>query len=45
MYEKGCGTYMKRPNILLIHTDEQRWDTLGVNGNKIIKTPNLDALA
>ena len=28
---------MKRPNILLIHTDEQLWDTLGVNGNKIIK--------
>jgi len=35
---------MKR-NILLILTDQQRYDTLGVNGNSIIKTPNLDNLA
>ena len=34
-----------RPNILLIHTDQQRWDALGVNGNPDIKTPNLDRLA
>jgi len=26
-------------------TDQQRWDCLGANGNKIIKTPNLDRLA
>jgi arylsulfatase A-like enzyme len=36
---------MKRPNILMLHTDEQRFDTLGANGNSIIKTPNLDKLA
>lgn len=34
-----------RPNILFIMTDQQRWDCLGANGNKIIKTPNLDRLA
>jgi len=34
-----------RPNILLIHTDQQRWDALGANGNPDIKTPNLDRLA
>jgi arylsulfatase A-like enzyme len=36
---------MKRPNILIIYTDQQRWDALGVNGNSDIKTPNLDKLA
>lgn len=36
---------MKRPNILILYTDQQRWDTLGINGNNEIVTPNLDALA
>lgn len=36
---------MKRPNILILYTDQQRWDTLRANGNRIIKTPNLDRLA
>lgn len=36
---------MKRPNILLIYTDQQRWDALGANGNKEIITPRLDQLA
>jgi len=36
---------MKRPNILILHTDQQRWDALGVNGNGDIHTPNLDRLA
>lgn len=35
----------QRPNIIFILTDDQRWDALGYAGNKIIKTPNLDALA
>ncbi len=34
-----------RPNILLITTDQQRYDTLGVNGNPHIATPHLDQLA
>jgi len=33
------------PNIIFLLTDDQRWDTLGVNGNPIIRTPNLDRLA
>lgn len=33
------------PNILLITTDQQRYDALGINGNPVLKTPNLDALA
>ena len=36
---------MKRPNMLILYTDQQRWDALGVNGNDEIITPNLDALA
>ena len=36
---------MERPNIILITTDEQRWDTLGCYGNQKVKTPTLDALA
>ena len=35
----------RQPNILFIMTDQQRWDCLGANGNKIIHTPNLDRLA
>jgi arylsulfatase len=34
-----------RPNLLLITTDQQRWDALGINGNPLIDTTNLDALA
>ncbi len=36
---------MKRPNILILYTDQQRWDALGANGNREIRTPNLDCLA
>jgi uncharacterized sulfatase len=35
---------VKQKNILLITSDQQRWDTLGVYNDKI-KTPNLDKLA
>ncbi len=36
---------MPRPNILLIHTDQQRWDAAGCYGNAAIRTPNIDRLA
>ena len=35
---------MKRPNVVLIYTDQQRWDTIGLL-NSSIHTPNLDRLA
>lgn len=35
----------KRPNILFITTDEQRFDCLGAYGNPVIQTPHLDRLA
>lgn len=34
-----------RPNVLLIMSDEQRWDSLGCNGNRAAHTPHIDALA
>lgn len=34
-----------KPNILLITTDQQRWDTLGINGNRLIQTAQLDSMA
>ena len=36
---------MERPNILILYTDQQRHDALGVNGNADIQTPVLDRFA
>jgi arylsulfatase A-like enzyme len=33
------------PNILFLMADQFRYDCLGANGNRIIRTPNLDRLA
>jgi arylsulfatase len=38
-------TIISKPNILLIHVDQLRFDCLGVTGNKDVKTPNIDAIA
>jgi arylsulfatase len=35
----------RRPNVLLITTDQQRYDTLGLSGVSQARTPHLDALA
>lgn len=34
-----------RPNVLVVLTDQQRWDTVGAYGSPMDLTPNLDALA
>ena len=34
----------KRPNILWLTSDQQRWDTIHALGNPNIDTPNLDKL-
>lgn len=34
-----------RPNLVLITSDDHRWDALGAAGNPAVHTPNLDALA
>jgi arylsulfatase A-like enzyme len=35
----------KKPNVLLIYSDDQGWGELGMQGNKEIPTPNIDSLA
>lgn len=41
----GIAAEQPRPNIIVIKTDDQRWDSLGCYGHNLIKTPNIDALA
>lgn len=36
---------MRRKNVLVLHTDQQRYDSLGCTGNRFARTPHLDALA
>ncbi|MCJ7738013.1 MAG: sulfatase-like hydrolase/transferase [Anaerolineae bacterium] len=36
---------MPRPNVLIIHADQHRFDCLGAYGNPDVRTPNIDALA
>lgn len=35
----------RKPNLLFIMSDQQRWDALSIAGNCILETPNLDRLA
>ncbi len=36
---------MKSPNVVIFFTDQQRWDTLGLNGNPLGLTSNFDLYA
>lgn len=36
---------MHRANILLIHSDQHRYDTVGCHGHPLVRTPHLDRLA
>lgn len=36
---------MKKPNVLIFFTDDQRFDTINAMGNSEISTPNLDKFA
>jgi arylsulfatase A-like enzyme len=39
-------TGKRKPNIIIYHSDQFRWDFLGANGlNSSTRTPNIDALA
>jgi arylsulfatase A-like enzyme len=35
----------KKPNLLFIMTDQQRYDALSIAGNSVLETPNIDGLA
>lgn len=42
----GCASAAETPmNVLVLYADDWRHDTLGVAGNPVVKTPQLDALA
>ncbi|MGC9318834.1 MAG: sulfatase family protein [Armatimonadota bacterium] len=34
----------RRPNVVILHTDQQRYDTIRAAGNEVMHTPNLDRL-
>ena len=34
-----------KPNFVILFSDQQRWDSLGCNGNKFVSTPHLDKMA
>src|SRR5262245_38754510 len=40
----GADRGGERRSILVITTDQQRFDSLGINGGRIARTPTLDAL-
>ena len=39
------GGSPERPNVLVVFTDQQRWDTVGAYGSPLDLTPNLDDAA
>jgi N-acetylglucosamine-6-sulfatase len=39
------GKIVKRPNVIFIMADDQRYDMLSTNGNPHVNTPHLDRLA
>ncbi len=45
----GCAALAQAaerpPNVVFLLADDQRWDTLGSYGNRIVQTPELDRLA
>lgn len=41
----GEGPKRASPNVLILLTDDQRWDALGCAGNRIVRTPEMDRLA
>ena len=43
--KKPKHTSNKKPNIVFYFTDQQRWDTIGPNGQKLDITPFVDQLA
>jgi arylsulfatase A-like enzyme len=45
LVSRSAAGEARRPNLIFILTDDQRWDSLGLTGNPVVKTPHLDRLA
>jgi arylsulfatase A-like enzyme len=45
LFTSGVMHAADKPNLLIIHTDEHHYNTLGCYGGTIVKTPNIDFLA
>ena len=41
----GCARGPRRPNIVIVITDDVRFDAMGCAGDRRLQTPNLDRLA
>ncbi|MBI3117431.1 MAG: sulfatase-like hydrolase/transferase, partial [Candidatus Hydrogenedentes bacterium] len=41
----GATARQEKPNILFLMADQHRGDCLGIDGNRAVKTPNLDHIA
>lgn len=41
---KAVAAAAKRPNIIFILTDDQRWDAMSCMGHPFLKTPNMDRI-
>ncbi|MCH8119281.1 MAG: sulfatase [Planctomycetes bacterium] len=45
---QGCNQSSQqtdRPNVVIIMTDDQRWDCMSCEGHPFLKTPNMDRIA
>ncbi|KAJ0352869.1 hypothetical protein COL154_003673 [Colletotrichum chrysophilum] len=42
---KPSGLKVDKPNFIIFMPDQLRYDSLGCNGNKIVKTPHIDSFA
>ena len=44
-YHATCAADETRPNVVLVMTDDQGFGDFGFEGNTVVKTPHLDAMA